>query len=252
MSDDRARPRSAFAARDPSARLLVPLVWGHAARLEQVDPERLAVDADAATRALTTVARLYDVDAVTIRADGRLLADAVAATDHGGGTEPARPDAVASQPAIAVAVEVTRRLRRILGSSTGVVVAIPSPAQLAAQVGRPEDAGWAASILQATMRAFDADQPDAWFIDAGGLGPSGADGRVAALAEHFDVPLIDPEADAGVVRLGALDESAGVTVPSGTWLVTTRTEVPDDADPARVRAWLGTLTTKAGAAPGAG
>ena len=72
----RQQLRAALAHRDASARAVVPLIWRHAARLEQVDPARHLVDVDATTRALTTVARLYPVDAVTVAADGRLLADA--------------------------------------------------------------------------------------------------------------------------------------------------------------------------------
>jgi hypothetical protein len=245
----------ALAARDPGARLLVPLIWEHAARLEQVEPERLAEDADAAARALTTVARLYAVDAVTIRADGRLLADAVASAATARSLapeaqEPPRADDVASQPAVTVAIELTRRLRAVLGSATGVVIIIPSPARLAAQARRPASEAWAASVLQATLRAFDAHQPDAWLVDAGGLGPSAADGRVAAIAEHFDVPLIVPESDAGVVRLDPGDPRHE-TIGSGTWLVTTRGEVPPEADAATVRAWLADLASTTAAAGGA-
>ncbi len=58
----------------------MPLIWRHAAHLEQADPERLATDPDLATRALTAVARLYEVDALTLFADGRLLADVVGAS----------------------------------------------------------------------------------------------------------------------------------------------------------------------------
>jgi hypothetical protein len=240
--DGAARTHLALTRRDGSVRALVPLIWRHAARLEQADPERLATDPDLATRALTAVARLYEVDAVTPFADGRLLADAVSASSSRDGDLPS-PESIATQRLLEGAIEVTRRLRRVLAGSAAVVGVIASPASLARQVGRPEALAWSASVIQASLRAFGADQPDAWLVLRDGLGASEVDGRVAALAEHFGVPLVTPEAEDDVVRLdeAELDPTDATAIPPTTWLVTTRGEVPSDADPGRVRAWLAGL-----------
>ena len=97
MADRAARTHLALTRRDGGVRALVPLIWRHAARLEQADPECLATDPDLATRALTAVARLYEVDAVTPFADGRLLAEAVGASFSRDGDLPSA-ESIATHP----------------------------------------------------------------------------------------------------------------------------------------------------------
>jgi hypothetical protein len=246
VADGAARTRSALARRDGSVRALVPLIWRHAARLEQAHPERLATDPDLATRALTAVARLYEVDAVTVFADGRLLMDAEGGSFSRDSDLPS-PESIATHPLLLGAVEVTRRLRRVLAGSAAVVGVVAGPGSLAHQVGRPEAQAWAAAVIQTAFRAFGADQPDAWLVLRDGRGASPVDGRVATLADHFGVPLVTPEAEDGVVRLDqtTLDPTDADAIPDATWLVTTRGEVPPDADPGRVRSWLAGLGASA-------
>ena len=77
-----------------------------------------------------------------------------------------------------------------------------------------------ASVIQASLRAFGADQPDAWLVLRDGLDSSPVDGRVAMLAEHFGVLVCDREAEDGVVRLDptGLDPTDATAIPPATWL----------------------------------
>ena len=81
-------------------------------------------------------------------ADGRLLADAACASFSRDGDLPS-PEWIATHPLLEHAIEVTRRLRRVLAGGAAVVGVVASPASLARQVGRPEAVTWSASVIRA-------------------------------------------------------------------------------------------------------
>ena len=65
----------ALATRDGSRLALVPLLERHVGRLEQIGEDRLLDDPEALARGLRMAAELYDLDSVTLAADGRLVVD---------------------------------------------------------------------------------------------------------------------------------------------------------------------------------
>lgn len=252
----RQRLRSALASRGGSP-ALVPLIEEHAARLEQLSPERWPADAEAQARMLRNVQALYGLDAVTIGAGGLLVASAcwlaaMPALGAAGARSAARgarplgsappPQAVAAAPALETARDVLRRLRPVLADRSGIAVVLPDASALAAQLGAEEAAGWAAEVLAEVLRALGSDEPDLYLL----LGDDPVDPTLESLADFFGAALVPVgrAAPPGVVAIEPAALVAGAEPPSG-WLYTTSREIDAGADPQAVRSAIALLRARA-------
>ena len=245
----RERLRRALSTRRPTDRVLVPCVEAHAARLEQLNDDRWPLDAEAQARMLRAAQALYGLDAVTVAGGGLLVATAawLARTPAMGGAgaraavrggqaigDPPAPTAVAEAACVTLARDVLRRLRPVLGDRAGVVVVLPDPALLAAQLGLA-DTSWASDAAMEVVRAIAADEPDAVFL----AGDEPLDPTLESLGDFFGVPVVPIGAGApeGVACATSAELATGPVGPAG-WLVTTREEIDPAADPAVLRAAL--------------
>jgi hypothetical protein len=120
----RARLRNALQSRVTADPAVVPLLEGHAARLEQLADDRWPLEAEAQARMLRGAQALYGLDAVTI----------------GCGPRGER---------VEIAREVIRRLRPVLGERAGIAVVLPAaPAEVRADI----------------VRALGAEEPDLFLL----------------------------------------------------------------------------------------
>lgn len=252
----RARLRRAIASRSAADAAIVPLIEAHAARLEQLAEDRWPADAEAQARMLRAAQALYDVDAVTVGGGGLVAAAAswlaqAPALTPGEAVARARasrplsgtplPASVADTRIVDIARDVIGRLRAVLAERAGITVVLPDPSRLAAQLGKPEDVGWAGEVLSEILRALGPAEPDLVFL-------SGDDDRLdpalESLAEFFGATLVPLGRDApkGVVILAAT-EALRIEGERG-WLYTTREEIPPETDPSRLRAAIARLRGK--------
>ncbi len=156
----------------------MPLVEAHAARLEQLD-DRWPAEAEAQARMLRAAQALYGLDGVTVGGGGFLAAAScwLAASPGLGiggayvaakARRPlgARPDppAVAEAASIALASDVLRRVRAVLGDRAAIGYVLPDAARLAAEVGKPAERAWATDVLMELIRTLGADEPEIFLL----------------------------------------------------------------------------------------
>ena len=204
----RARLRKALTSRDPADPAVVPLIEAHAARLEQIPAERWRVDAEAQARMLRSTQALYGLDAVTIGGGGRLDAKTAA-----------------------LAADVVRRLRPVLGERAGIAVVLPGAA--------PSEA------LTEMMQTIGGEEPDLFLLHGE---VAEVDATLEGLAEFYGATLValGPAAPAGVVALSP-SHFTTIAEPSKAWLYTTTGELDAAADPEAVRAAITRLRERHGA-----
>jgi len=233
----RSRLRSALSSRDSNApAAVVPLVESHAARLEQLADDRWPTDAEAQARMLRSVQALYGLDAVTVGARSFLTA-ARQCRSRGPGAEPASVGEAAS---VALACDVIRRLRAVLGERAGIATVLPDASRLASLVGAAGETGWAGAVLAELVRAVGPQEPDLILL----CGDDPVDPMLETIAEFFGASLLPTgrSAPAGLVVAtpeGFLRDDS----PPG-WLYTTTAEIDPAADPARVRAAIERLRSR--------
>jgi hypothetical protein len=248
---NRRRLREALRTRDGSAAAVVPLIWRHAARLEQVPEDRLVSDAETVARCLRNAQSLYDLDAVTLGADVRAVVTAAAsAAGHVADSSPPpelpAPARVVEAPALTVLREALRRLRPVLRERAGTAVVLPDPVLLAARVGVPQAIEWAGEVLLEAVRFFGAEEPDL-FLLAGGSHPPAE--SLTRAGDFFGAGLvaIGVPPSPGVAHIsdrlfaGEDGEALEGLPESGVWLYTTPVEVDAAADPAHVKKRLAEL-----------
>ena len=192
----RSTLRQAVKRRDGSSTALVPLIWRHAFRLEQMPPDVLPMSAEAMARALRNLPALYGVDAVTVGADGAHLATScwmagqpsasVEEAWHAVRSRPLdllpEPQSVKAAPPMALLVEVTARLRSVLGEQAGIALVLPDPTSLAASLGVPDATSWASRVLIEIVRSVGPVEPElVLFAGPRGAGPAGDSRRVPVL-----------------------------------------------------------------------
>jgi hypothetical protein len=251
------RLRQALASRDPQGAVVMPLIEAHAARLEQLDDARWPADAEAQARMLRAAQALYGLDGVTIGGGGLLAAASCwLATSAGLGVGAAyvaararrllgaRPDppAVAEAASVALASDVLRRVRAVVGDRAAIGYVLPDAARLAAEVGKPAEKAWATDVLMELIRALGANEPEVFLL----VGDDDPAPTLGSLAEFFGAALIPlgPARPAGViVQLPA--ELLSADPPAG-WLYTTSAEIDPAADPQAVRAALERLGKRRG------
>ena len=245
----RSRLRQALSSRDPGAGAVVPLIGRHAAALEQVSEAAFLTDPESQARALRNAQALYGTDAVTVGAGLDTLAIAVracerpgmAAREAGGGATTGapvgeRPDQgeVLAQAPVRAELEAVRRLRPVLGERAGIALVLPSSDRLAGQLGDADAAAWCDGLVLRLVHLFGAEEPEL-LITVGETAPGTG---LGAVCDHFGIVSVHLGAGApdGVVALtgAAFVEAAGSEGSAG-WLITTRDEIPADADPGRVR-----------------
>jgi hypothetical protein len=235
----------------------VPLIESHAARLEQLPPERWPVDAEAQARMHRGVQALYGNDAVTVGGGGWLAATAcwlaaMPALGISGAREAARagreltarppPPAVAETAAVEVAQDVIRRLRPVLAERSGIALVLPDATRLASQLGRPDDAAWAGEVLSELLRAVGAQEIDL-FLFAGDDPP---DATLESLADFFGAALVSVgrSAPPGVVALAPNDFPLADS--AGGRLYTTTAEIDPGTDPHALRSAIERLRSPHG------
>lgn len=250
----RARLRKALAARSESDPAIVLLVESHAARLEQLLPERWLCDPEPHAKMLRSAQALYGFDAVPIGRAGRFAADACRlAAAPGLGAIRARadtesqkplrplpdPETIASTAPVTLASDVLRRLRAVLAERSGIVVTIPDPTRLAADLGAPGEVNWAGEVIAVLLRTLGPEEPDAIFL-LGNDDP--VDPTLETLAEFYGAPLvpIGQASPPGLVVLSTQQILSDVP-PAPAWLYTTAEEIPPATDPQPLRAAIDRL-----------
>lgn len=241
----RSTLRQAAKRRDGSSTALVPLIWRHAFRLEQMSLDVLPMSAEAMARALRNLPALYGVDAITIGADGAHLATSCwmagrpsASVDeawHAVRSRPLdvlpEPQSVKAAPPIALLVEVTGRLRSVLGEQAGIALVLPDPTSLAASLGVPDATSWASRVLIEIIRSAGSAEPELVLF----LGPEArVRPGIAGVCEFFGAQAVHLAASGpGTVVLAPTPSGAEPALPNEPiWLVTTAAEIPDTAEPA--------------------
>lgn len=248
----RATLRRALDQKDGSSTALVPLLWRHAFRLEQMSDAGLPMAAEAMARALRNLPLLYDVDAVTVGADGAHLATACwTAADPALSIEDAwtavrerrRLDVVpeaklvpAAAP-MAVLIDVADRLRFVLGERVGIALVLPDAAELAASLGVPDAVSWANRVLVEAIRAVGSVEPELVLLYGA---EARVDARLANVGRFFRSEVIHLAEDVpGKAALTTTELGrASTAIAETTWLLTTATEVPECADPANLASAL--------------
>jgi hypothetical protein len=250
------RLRQALASRDPKDAVVMPLVEAHAARLEQLD-DRWPAEAEAQARMLRAAQALYGLDGVTVGGGGFLAAAScwlAASPGLGVGAAhvaararralDARPEpaTVAAAPSVALAGEVLRRVRTVLGTRAAIGYVLPDAARLAAEVGQPTERAWATDVLVELLRALGANEPEVFLI----LGNEELAPAFESLAEFFGAAVIPLGAarPAGVIAQSSAD-LLSVEAPMG-WLYTTTAEIDPAADPQVLRAAFERLRKRRG------
>jgi hypothetical protein len=243
----RATLRRALERKDGSSTALVPLIWRHAFRLEQMPLDGLPVAVEDMARALRNVPSMYAVDAVTVGADGAHLATAcwMAAQPSmsfdealsAGGRRPLdplpEPKSIPRACPIALLIEVGERLGSVLGEQAGLAFVLPDPEALASRLGVPDAVSWADRVLLEVVRSIGSIEPDLVLF-------SGKQARVpprlANMCGFFQVEAVHlAESTAGARVLTGAELGADLApLDELTWLLTTGTEVPETADPACV------------------
>lgn len=251
--------RERLAARDSEDPLVAPLVERHAARLEQLKPDRLLMDAEALARSLRTCQALYNLDVMV--AGGGL--DLVAVAAHmASGTSLSAPAArrrveareplaqlpdprlVAETDVFAVTCDGLARLRATLGERTGIGLALPTCTSLAQQMGvADEDLPWAEQALLAVVSRVGSGELDLVVQ----VGPrTDSDDRQVNMWEFYattSVAVRTEERTEGVVATPGR-EFPLIGRQSG-WLYTTTDELPQEMDPKAVRESVKTLRNTA-------
>jgi hypothetical protein len=225
----RSRLRAALSSRDPSLpAAVVPLIEAHAARLEQLPDDRWPSDPEAQARMLRSVQALYGLDAVTVGARG-LVSAARECRSLGSSAEPTLVGEAAS---VALARDVIRRLRPVLGERSGIALVLPDASRLASLLGPAGETGWAAAVLAELVRALGPEEPDLILL----CGDDPVDPMFETIAEFFGAALlpIGRSAPAGLVAATPEAFVRGDSRPG--WLYTTSAEIESAADPASVRA----------------
>ena len=220
--------RRAVETRDGSVLAVAPRLEAHAAKLEQLPAERRVIDAEGAARALRNAQQLYALDGLVLGGDGRLI----------------------EREAVPFALDVLDRLRRVLADRCALSLALPTPALLRCQLGLEADD--AENRLVEIVTEVGRAEPDGLLLVGPLPDPSAIDAP-ARLAEHFGIALVpigDDDEDNDLSGIVRLRDHAGQppAPPPGTWLVTTRGEVPADTDPALFRAVLASLREQTPAA----
>jgi hypothetical protein len=250
------RLRQALASRDPKDAVVMPLIEAHAARLEQLD-ERWPADPEAQARMLRTAQALYGLDGLTIGGGGLLAAASywlatsawlgvggayvAAKARRALGAQP-DPPAVAEAASVALASDVLRRVRAVVGDRAAIGYVLPDAARLAAEVGEPAQRAWATDVLMELIRALGADEPEAFFL----VGDDELAPTLENLVEFFGAALIPlgPARPAGVIVQSPAD-LLSADPPAG-WLYTTSAEIEPAADPRAVRAAFEQLRKRRG------
>ncbi|MGO2112775.1 MAG: hypothetical protein ACTH31_14315 [Pseudoclavibacter sp.] len=222
-----------------------PLMFWHAAALEQLPAARMLTDPDAASRALMSAARLYGVDLLAavplefvawgIRGVSQPGAPLTAAYQQHlskqAVCEFVDPEAVAGSTAVSFALEVVQRLVSLAPSDVRVAVPIPTTDLLADHLAIHTDVAALDAVVGACLRTIGPAEPSAIIR----VGPGERSGLVSGLCGFFGFDLHE----------AAEDETDDVSAPTGSSfakgpgplrgrLVTTRTELPDDAAPADI------------------
>jgi hypothetical protein len=251
------RLRQALASRDPKDAVVMPLIETHAARLEQLEDARWPADAEAQARMLRAAQALYGLDGVTIGGGGFLAAASCwlatsPGLDVGGAYLAAKarrplgakpdPPAVAEAASIALASDVLRRVRAVVGERAAIGYVLPDAARLAAEVGRPAERVWATDVLMELIRALGAGEPEVFLL----LGDDELASTLETLAEFFGAALIPlgPARPAGVIVQSPADLLSAD--PAEGWMYTTTAEIDPAADPQAVRAALERLRARRG------
>ncbi|MCR3721950.1 MULTISPECIES: hypothetical protein [Prauserella salsuginis group] len=235
-------------------RLIGPLGFWHAAALEQIPAATMLKDPDAAARALSAAASLYGldlvvaapVDAVAWAVRGTAMPSAsVAVTEAEHRAQrpvEAQPDvdAVASAAATRYLEAVVARLRSLSSAEVHTVVPIPTAESLAASLRPAVTTEWADEAIGTVLRTIGATEPDV--ILRIGEGPRA--GLAMGLCEFFDIALVEVFSAGSPQVSGPTGEEFVGGVPAAGRLVTTRTELPSDADPKHVAEAVRSLRTK--------
>ena len=241
----RSTLRRALERKDGSSTALVPLIWRHAFRLEQMAAGSLPMAAEDMARALRNVPLLYSVDAVTLGVDGAHLAtacwmaaqpslsidEAWSGVRHRRRMEPVPdPKAVPAAEPMALLVDVTNRLRSVLGEQAGIAFVLPDPVALASLLGVPDAVSWANRVLIEVVRAVGSTEPELilFYGREARVQPCLANMCGFFQAEAFH--LAESVSGKTVLTSAELgDDLAPLDEP--TWLLTTGTEIPETADP---------------------
>jgi hypothetical protein len=152
------------------------------------------------------------------------------------------PPAVAEAPSVALAGDVLRRVRSVVGRRAAVGYVLPDPARLAGEVDKPAERAWAEDVLVELIRALGAGEPEFFLL----LGDEEAAPALESLAEFFGAALIPlgPARPAGVIVQSPAELLS--TDPPAGWLYTTAVEIDPSADPQAVRAALERLRGRRG------
>ncbi|PWJ54382.1 hypothetical protein SAMN06264364_10778 [Quadrisphaera granulorum] len=233
-------------------KLLAPLVFWHAASLEQLSRSAVLSDPDAASRALSSAQRLYGLDVVAAAP-----ADAVAWAVRGAAApgaplaasaaeHPGRPlcqlpdlDALESSKAVAHLEAIVTRLRTLLAGRAKTAVVVPTGAALAASLGPTVDEDWAEDAVGSVLRAIGAAQPEVVFR----VGPGERGQLVAGLCDYFDIALVESTGEESEHLASPTAEEFLTGLGAGARLVTTSDEVPAGASPQSVRRVVEDLRT---------
>ena len=257
----RALLRSALESRDGSALAIAPMIERHAGVLEQVAPAMLLSDAEVLARALRNAQALYGCDAVTIGAGGERVAAACWEAVRPGLTPAASaiaiarrdqldelptPTSVGSGATLAVVRDAMVRLRPVLGDQAGIAIVLPDASRLTALLGGEARGEWASATLLETMRFLGAEEPDLFFM----VGNEHTIARpLAAMADFFGSPIVhvcgEDDCQPGVAVLHGDDFArSAADIPTGTWLVTSSTELDVDSDPKATREAIATVRSR--------
>jgi hypothetical protein len=135
---------------------------------------------------------------------------------------------------VALAGDVLRRVRTVLGTRAAIGFVLPDAARLAAEVGQPTEHAWATDVLVELLRALGASEPGVFLI----LGDEELAPTFESLAEFFGAAVIPLGAarPPGVIAQSPA-ELLSVEPPVG-WLYTTTAEIDPAADPQVLRAAL--------------
>jgi hypothetical protein len=185
------------------------------------------------------------VDAITVGVDGAHLATSCwmagqpsASIDeawHAVRSRPLdllpEPQRVKAAPPMMLLVEVTARLRAVLGEQAGIALVLPDPTSLAASLGVPDATSWAGRVLMEIIRSVGSVEPELVLF----LGPEArVQPGIAGVCELFGAQAIHLAAAAPgtLVLTGTLSEADSAPTNERVWFVTTAAEIPDTTEPA--------------------
>ena len=132
---------------------------------------------------------------------------------------------VKAVPPMTLLVEVTARLRAVLGEQAGIALVLPDPTSLAASLGVPDATSWASRVLIEIIRSVGSVEPELVLF----LGPEArVQPGIAGVCEFFGAQAVHLAAGAPgtLVLAGTASEADPAPPNEPVWLVTTAAEIP--------------------------